>query len=158
MSGVRVTIDTSLKAQLATIFEGRKVVFAYLFGSQTKGEAGPLSDIDIAICFDEAVAWDERFDSRLEVLGDLTDLFRTDDIDLVVLNDAPPLLAHRILREGLLLFCANEKTRVAFETSAVLKYLDWKPYIEKYTREVFGSGDRRAQYETPEVQMRARLP
>jgi predicted nucleotidyltransferase len=140
MSGVRVTIDTSLKAQLATIFEARRVVFAYLFGSQAKGEAGPLSDIDLAIGFDEAVGQNERFDLRLEVLGELTDLFRTDDIDLVVLNDAPPLLAHRILREGRLLFSTDDKTRVAFETSAVLKYLDWKPYVEKYTRQVLGSG------------------
>ncbi len=140
MSGVRVTIDTSLKAQLAAIFEARKVVFAYLFGSQTRGEAGPLSDIDIAIGFDQAVGPDERYDLRLEVLGELTDLFKTDDIDLVVLNDAPPLLAHRILREGQLLFSADEKTRMAFETSAVLKYLDWKPHIEKYTRQVLGSG------------------
>lgn len=137
---MRVTIDTSLKAQLATILDGRRVVLAYLFGSQAKGEAGPLSDIDIAIGFDETVGPDERFDLRLEVLGELTDLFRTDDIDLVVLNEAPPLLTHRILREGLLLFSIDERIRVAFETSAVLRYLDWKPYIEKYTRQVLGSG------------------
>ena len=137
---MRVTIDPSLKARLATIFKGQKVVLAYLFGSQAKADVGPLSDIDVAVYFDEAVGQDERFDLRLEVWGELTDLFGTDDVDLVVLNEAPPLLAHRILREGLLLFCADEKTRVAFETSAVLKYLDWKPYLEKYTRQVLGSG------------------
>jgi hypothetical protein len=135
---VQITIDTSLKAQLAPIFEGRKVAFAYLFGSQAKGEAGPLSDIDVAIYFDEAVAPEQRFDRRLEVLGELTDWFRTDDIDLVVLNEAPPLLAHRILKEGLLLFCANEKDRIEFETRAVLKYLDWKPHLERYVRQVLG--------------------
>jgi predicted nucleotidyltransferase len=136
---MQITIDTSLKVQLAGIFEGRKAIFAYLFGSQAKGDAGPLSDIDIAVYFDEGMRQDERFDLRLEVWGELTDLFKTDDVDLVVLNDAPPLLAHRILRDGLLLFCADERMRVAFETRAVLKYLDWKPYIEKYTRQVLGS-------------------
>jgi predicted nucleotidyltransferase len=133
-------IDASSKASLAAIFSEWKVVFAYLFGSQAKGNIGPLSDIDIAVCFDDTVARDERFDLRLEVLGKLTDLFKTDNIDLVVLNDAPPLLAHRILKEGMLVFCADDKIRSEFETRAVLKYLDWKPYLEKYTRQALGLG------------------
>jgi predicted nucleotidyltransferase len=137
---MQVVIDTSLKARLAAIFEGRKVVFAYLFGSQAKGNVGPLSDIDIAVCFDETIPSAEHFDLRLEVLGELTDLLQTDDVDLVVLNEAPPLLAHRILRDGRLLFSADERSRLRFETRAVLQYLDWKPYLDKYTRQTFGSG------------------
>ncbi len=137
---MRIVVNTSLETQLAAIFKARRVVFAYLFGSQAKGDAGPLSDIDIAVCFDEAIPCDEHFDLRLEVLGELTDLFQTDDIDLVVLNEAPPLLAHRILRDGRLLFSADRRARLRFETRAVLKYLDWKPYLDKYTRQTFGSG------------------
>ena len=126
------------KEQLAPIFKKQKVVFAYLFGSQAKGTAGSLSDIDIAVYFDEDLAATERFDLRLAVLGELTDLYRTDAVDLVVLNDAPPLLAHRILKEGLLIFSDNEKMRLEYEVKAVLEYLDWKPYLDKYTQEVFG--------------------
>jgi predicted nucleotidyltransferase len=137
---VQITIDRSVQAQLAALFEDRKVALAYLFGSQARGDAGPLSDIDIAIYFDKTVAREEQFDLRLQVLGGLTDLFRTDDVDVVVLNEAPPLLAHRVLKYGQLLFCVDDRTRVAFETSAVLKYLDWKPYLEKYTRQLLGSG------------------
>lgn len=128
-----------VKEQLEQIFKRQKVTFAYLFGSQAKGTAGALSDIDIAVYFgDEAVA-DVRFDLRLKVLGELTDLYKTDKVDLVVLNDAPPLLAHRILKEGLLVFSGNDKIRLEYETNAVLKYLDWKPYLDKYTKEVFGT-------------------
>ena len=145
MSEVRVVIDTSLKAQLAAVFKDRKVVFAYLFGSQARGQVGALSDIDIAVCFDESAAFNEHFDLRLEVLGELTDLFKTDNIDLVVLNDAPPLLTHRVLKEGLLLFCASERARLDFELRAMLKYLDWKPYLERYTRQALGSGAGHAQ-------------
>lgn len=137
---MQVVIDTSLKIQLAAIFEGRKVVFAYLFGSQAREDVGPLSDIDIAVYFDEAVNPDERFDLRLEVLGELTDLFQTDDVDLVALNDAPPQLVHRILKDGRLLFSANERTRLALEMRASLKYLDWKPHLERYTRQTLSSG------------------
>ena len=127
------------KEQLAPIFKKQKVVFAYLFGSQAKGTAGSLSDIDIAVYFAEEVAAGERFDVRLGLLGELTDLYKTDRVDLVVLNDAPPLLAHRILKEGLLIFSDDDKMRLEYEVKAVLKYLDWKPYLDKYTQEVFGS-------------------
>jgi len=135
---VQVAIDTMLQAQMAAVFEGHGVVFAYLFGSQARGETGPLSDIDIGVYFGAAIASEERFDAHLAVLGELSDLFKTDAVDVVVLNDAPPLLAHRILKEGRLLFSADDKVRVEFETTAVLKYLDWKPYLEKYARQVFG--------------------
>jgi len=124
-------------AKLAKIFKKQNVVLAYLFGSQAKGNIGPLSDIDIAVYFDESVPANERFDLRLETLGQLMDLFKTDEVDLVVLNDAPPLLSHRILKEGTLIFSDNHKKRLDFEVKAVLKYLDWKPYLDKFTAEVF---------------------
>ena len=133
-------MDTSLKSRLATALADQRVVCAYLFGSHVKGTAGPLSDIDVALYFDETVGRDEYFDLRLEILGELIDSLRTDGVDLIVLNDAPPLLAHRILKEGQLLFSTDEKLRIAFEVRAILGYLDWKPYVEKYTQQTLGSG------------------
>ena len=140
MFEVQRTMDTSLKSQLAGVFPKGKIAFAYIFGSHAKKTAGPLSDVDIAVYFDEAVGRDEYFDLRLAVLGDLVDSLRTDDVDLVILNDAPPLLAHRIVKEGQILFSADEEHRVAFEVRAVLGYLDWKPYVLKYTQQTLGSG------------------
>jgi predicted nucleotidyltransferase len=128
-----------LKKSLADILKKQKVVLAYIFGSQATGKTGPLSDIDIAVYFDENLSSDEQFALRLQVLGDIMDLFKTNEIDLVVLNDAPPLLAHRILKEGLVVFSDNEKVRLEYEVKTVLNYLDWKPYLDKYTQEVFGS-------------------
>lgn len=130
---------TFSKQRLTEILEKRKVLLAYLFGSQATGKTGPLSDMDIAIYFDERLGSNERFDLRLEVLGELTDMFKTDEIDLVVLNDAPPLLAHRIIKDGTLLFCGDDRLRVEHEVKVVMKYMDWKPYLDKYTEEVFGS-------------------
>ena len=36
---------------LAEIFTRSGVVLAYLFGSQARGETGPLSEVDIAVLF-----------------------------------------------------------------------------------------------------------
>lgn len=132
-------MELIVKKQLAKIFKKQKVVFAYLFGSQTKGKIGPLSDIDIAVYFKEKISPEVRFDLKLKIIGNLTNLFKTNDIDVVSLNDAPPLLAHRILKEGVVIFSDNEKKRLEYEVRAILNYLDWKPYLEKYTQEVFGS-------------------
>jgi predicted nucleotidyltransferase len=32
-------------------FESHGVVLAYLYGSQARGDAGPLSDVDVAVLF-----------------------------------------------------------------------------------------------------------
>lgn len=130
---------TFSEKQLTEILAKRGVYLAYLFGSQATGKTGPLSDIDIAVYFDEALDLNERFDLRLQVLGELTDSFKTDEIDLVVLNDAPPLLTHRIIKNGTVIFCRDDRIRVEHEVKAVMKYLDWKPHLDKYTKEVFGS-------------------
>lgn len=127
--------DSSL---LEKVLRKQKVIFAYLFGSQVGGEIGALSDVDIAVYLDEKLSRHDYFDLKLKILGDLTDLLKTDNIDIAILNEAPPLLAQRILKEGRLIFSSNEKKRLTFETKAVLRYLDWKPYLKKYTKEVFG--------------------
>lgn len=124
--------------QLQETFKQQRVIFAYFFGSWVKGKTGLLSDIDIAVYLDEKISPAEFFDLKLKLLGNFMDIFKTNNIDVVVLNDAPPLLSHRILKEGILIFSNNEKKRLEYEVKAVLKYLDWKPFLEKYTKEVFG--------------------
>lgn len=122
--------------QLAQIFKKQKVVFAYLFGSQAKGEIGPLSDIDMAVYFDEKLSSDERFDLRLKIIGDLMDLFKANKIDVVPLNDAPYLLENRILKEGKLIYSQDEKKRIFYETKAFMRYFDWDYFEEKFTRRI----------------------
>jgi hypothetical protein len=65
-------------------------------------------------------------------------LFKRDDIDVVILNDAYPLLEHRIIRDGKIIFSIDEKKRIDYEVKAVMRYLDFKPLLEKYTKETFG--------------------
>jgi predicted nucleotidyltransferase len=71
------------------------VAFALLFGSRAGGAPRPDSDWDLAIHFAPSLSPRERFRRRRELLAELSDLGR---VDLTVLNDAPPLLAHRALQ------------------------------------------------------------
>jgi hypothetical protein len=127
-------IEKNLK-EIKKIFLNHKVIFAYLFGSQIEGNIGGLSDIDIAIYFDEKIPESERFDRKLKIAAEFSFLLKRDDIDIVVLNDAYPLLQHRIIKQGKIIFSSDEKKRIDFEVKAVLRYLDFKPLLEKYTKE-----------------------
>ena len=63
----------------------KDIGFAYLFGSLAENRATHLSDVDIAVYLTEGKLEDKRF----EILGDLIDIFKTDRLDLVILNTAP---------------------------------------------------------------------
>jgi catabolite regulation protein CreA len=79
---------------------------------------------------------------RIRLMTDLMKLLNRDDVDLVLLNQAPPLLAHRILSKGRLIFERSASSRVAFQVRTVNRYLDTQPmrnlylaYLKKHARE-----------------------
>jgi len=122
------------------IFSKEQVLFAYIFGSQASGNIGKLSDIDIAVYFNENMSKSAMFNRKLRIMAEFSLLLKRDDIDVVILNDAYPLLEHRIIKQGEVIFSSDEKKRIDYEVKAVMRYLDFKPYIEKYTKETLYGG------------------
>jgi predicted nucleotidyltransferase len=53
-------------------------------------------------------------------------------VQIVVLNDAPVDLVHRVLRDGELVYEADRAARVAFEVAARREYLDLLPILRRY--------------------------
>jgi uncharacterized protein len=49
----------------------------------------PLSDLDFAVLVSSRMSQRERFEKHLDLIGAFNSVFRTDEIDLVLLNDAP---------------------------------------------------------------------
>lgn len=114
-----------------------RIVCAYLFGSQARGEAGPGSDVDVALLFREEPP------SSLDGLGlDLAAAIEKSlrrPVDLVVLNRASPDLVHRVLRDGVLLMENDRSARIRFEVRLRAEYLDLLPHLREYRR---SPGDR----------------
>jgi predicted nucleotidyltransferase len=110
------------------------VKVAYLFGSTVRGEANCLSDVDIGVLFDEALSKKEAFDLQLKLIGELTTLLKTNNVDLVALNDSPLLLTYNAIRKGVILK-SDEAVRVSFETKIMSRYLDEQYHIRRHTRE-----------------------
>jgi len=94
------TLDEQLKEQIIRAFAAQSgVQKIILFGSRAREEAEERSDIDIAIVAPEV---SER--EWLDIYFLKEDLDTLLPIDLVRLEEAPPALKNRILKEGVVLF------------------------------------------------------
>ncbi len=110
------------------------IILAYLFGSTVRGDTGRLSDVDIGVLLDEKLSKKDRFDLELKLMGEIAALIKKNKIDLIVLNEAPLLLAYNIIKNGIILK-SSERERVKFETKLLSKYMDEKYYIKRHTEE-----------------------
>lgn len=110
------------------------VILAYLFGSTVRGDAGKLSDVDIGIMLDEKISKKDRFDLELKLMGEIAILIKKNKIDLIVLKEAPLLLAYNIIKSGIILK-SDETERVKFETKILSMYMDERYYIKRHTEE-----------------------
>ncbi|MGI8845354.1 MAG: type VII toxin-antitoxin system MntA family adenylyltransferase antitoxin [Thermoleophilaceae bacterium] len=127
-------VDAAARARLADALDRAPVVAAYLFGSQASGAAGPLSDVDVAVVTASPAPASPgvapRGELRAQLRATAAGALGTEEVDLVLLDGAPPLLCHRVLRGGVLLLDRNPRERVRFETRALLDYLDTAPLRE----------------------------
>ncbi len=105
--------------------EYEEVIFAYLFGSHARGEAGKLSDIDIAVYLDPSLPQDAMWDTFLDIASRLS--FRDVKVDVVLLNTASYRLAFEVLK-GRLLFSRDEGMRKEFTYRTLRTYLDRRYY------------------------------
>jgi predicted nucleotidyltransferase len=111
-----------------------EIEVVYVFGSVAQGRTNVLSDIDIAIITDNQQIKEKayRYGYKAEILTDLISLLKTSEVDLVILNEAGPLLRHRILSFGKLIYSKNEKKRIQFQIDTLNKYNDFKQLIKPH--------------------------
>ena len=82
----------------------REIIAAYVFGSSATGRLTALSDIDIGLLVDNTIDSRDYGNIKLDIMNGLIETFSFDRFDVVVLNAAPPLLTHEIIKKGKLLF------------------------------------------------------
>ena len=110
---------------IAAVVARYPVVAAYLFGSQAAGTANALSDVDVAVLLEEGAPAPGEI--QIALISDLMLALRRSDIDVAVLNHAPPLLKQRAISRGRLLYCRDDNARVTFEVAARREYFDTQP-------------------------------
>lgn len=117
---------------LTAFFEkDNNVVFALLFGSHAIKKANKKSDVDVGVYFKHPLGGMEILDYSTE----LTNLINK-DVDLVVLNNASPLLRHQIMKHGIRLVVKDRQQFIKFREDTIRLYQDYKylNYLEIYDR------------------------
>jgi predicted nucleotidyltransferase len=122
------------RKSIGRIIKGLPVNTVYLFGSAARNDRGPVSDLDFAIQAKIGLSDRQRFRLKLTMLDRLSKAFSTDAIDVVLLEEAPPLLAHRILKDGKILYCRNPLLRVRNEFRLLTTYLDFKEDLDLFAQ------------------------
>lgn len=106
------------------------VVAVYLFGSVARGTASPSSDLDLGVLLQARPA-STLAGRRLDYEGALERTLGC-AVQLVILNNAPPDLVHRVLSDGRLLLERDRAARIRFEVRARNEYFDLQPLLARY--------------------------
>lgn len=119
-------LERSVYGRLNKYFAGRSdVVAAILFGSMARGDALPESDVDIGVLLTHDAAQQEINRSRL--IADIMGVLKWNDVDVVILNRASPLLLHRVVRDGHVIYAADHGLLAEFTIRAIQQFEDTKP-------------------------------
>jgi predicted nucleotidyltransferase len=127
-------LDEAALERLTQALDHDGVVAASLIGSHARGSAGPLSDVDVGVWHDPALDSPARLELRLELARDCGRALGTDEVDVVLLNGASPLMRHRAVRDGRRLIERDRATRVALEARVIVEYLDTEPLRAELAR------------------------
>ncbi len=110
------------------------VVFAYLYGSFARREYHRFSDIDVAV-------YQKKCDMEeyLKILA----FMRIDgrEVDLRILNNAPPFFRYKVIKEGILLFCRDERLHENFIFQTLMEALELIGAIREILWSRVGSND-----------------
>jgi predicted nucleotidyltransferase len=112
---------------------GESLASAYLFGSHAEGRPHRESDVDVGILlrYDRYPTERERFEEGLRLASLLGGVVEQARLDLVVLNDAPPGLAARVVTTGRRLVCADREADHAFRRDVQLRAADLEPFLRR---------------------------
>lgn len=109
------------------------VVSAYLFGSHARRAQHAESDVDVGVLLDreKLPTRGQRFDRGTRIASTLMAELREPRIDVVVLNDAPPVFARKVVLDGLRVYCADSEGDHAFVRDVQLRAADLEPFLRR---------------------------
>ena len=109
------------------------VASAYLFGSHAEGRAHRESDVDVGVLLqrDRHPTSRERFEMRISLGSDLIAVLHHNELDVVILNDAPPLLGRKIIYEGIRVFLGDPETDHAYMRDVQILAADLEPWLRR---------------------------
>jgi predicted nucleotidyltransferase len=96
-----------------------------------RGAAHPHSDVDVAVYVTEPPPRGSVYGYAADLTTELMRALGTSTVDIVVLNDAPPLLYRRVLRDGIRVVTRDARATTTREGRALSRYCDYVPQLAK---------------------------
>jgi len=120
----------SVEEKLVRVLEPFPIDLAVMFGSMARGQGHDDSDLDIGVLLRDA---NETTRSRLAAA-----LSRSagKTVDVVYLDEAPPLLRFEIARDGVVLLEGAPHSWTDFRARAMIDWWDWAPTARMIHRQV----------------------
>ena len=119
---------SGVKKAVAGVLATRpEVLAAYVFGSTASGRTHSTSDVDVGVLVSPAVMRRDPSTYRLNLMADLGAALRTFNVDVVLLNTAPPALAQNVVCRGTVVSERSRADRVRFQVRTLNRFLDTQP-------------------------------
>jgi predicted nucleotidyltransferase len=129
-----MNIETVERMLLTAAGEFPGIVSLYLFGSVAEGRDHDESDIDVGLLLDWSIYPKDRDRFEVRVRFSSATSSRAAEVDVVILNDAPPHLGREIVTRGRRLLCRNEAADHSFVRDVQLKAADIEPWLQRMRR------------------------
>jgi uncharacterized protein len=107
------------------------VKFAYLFGSRASGIENSVSDVDIAVMFDENYSKIDEVMARGDIIEEGKAFFKL-DVDVLSLNNESIILKYEVVKNGVVIKDTVDAARAEFESLTLREYFDYKYYSDIY--------------------------
>jgi predicted nucleotidyltransferase len=129
-------LDPEAIARIAPFLAARpelNVASVYLFGSQAEGRAHRESDVDLGAL----ASWGaypsrrDRFELRVRLGSELIAVLHRNQVDVVILNDAPPLFGRHIITHGRRIFLGDPAADHAYVRDVQLRAADLEPFLRR---------------------------
>ena len=118
--------NSSLDQLVKELSKFRFVSAVFLFGSQATGKSRKDSDFDIAVITKNATR-----NQELAVSG-----YNNQYFDVSILERLPLIIQFRVIKEGKLLYCKDEKFLNEVKLKILRNYLDFVPFINNFYKKV----------------------
>lgn len=105
------------------------VELAVLFGSRASGRATSASDVDLGLRFAPDASSAQR-----QSLSNVLERALGAPLDLIDLDEAPPLLRMELARSGVVVKEAKPGSWTSFRARAMLDWWDFAPYARRIQR------------------------
>ncbi len=124
--------NDKVKERISNLLKKRgEILFSYIHGSFLKND---FKDIDIAVYLNDekmSLKYELHLECEIEDAAGFP-------IDLRILNKAPLSFRFNVIKNGILLFSRNEKSRCDFESLSMTEYHDFNYFMKRYRSEALG--------------------